>query len=167
MKDGKNNWNILPSNKKSLTKDMYKIKDNQMEHKTIGIFDYNKKYKRIDFKIKDSENVNKRKGEVCGTGNFQKAPMVQSNNKLFKIYNQHIRSEHKDKDKYVEDNKSIKKIYDNLITEYLIPKGSTKSIKITSKHLCIEQILLLIHFEEEKLLDKKWLYFNIELIANK
>tara|TARA_X000000950_G_scaffold232810_1_gene282018 strand:- start:1235 stop:4996 length:3762 start_codon:yes stop_codon:yes gene_type:complete len=165
MKDGKNNWTILPSNKKSLTKDMYK--NDQVEHKTIGIFDYNKKYKRIDFKIKDSENANKRKGEVCGTGNFQKAPMVQNNNKLFKLYNQHIGSENKNINKYEEDNKSIKKIYDNLITDNLIPQGSNKSIKITSKHLCIEQILLLIHFEEEKLLDKKWLYFNIELIANK
>lgn len=168
MKDNKNNWSILPSNKKSLTKDMYKIKD-QIEHKTIGILDYNKKYKRIDFKIKDSENVNKRKGEVCGTGNFQKAPMVQSNNKLFKIYNDMVKDEripHGDPhwyfpsrgDKYVEDNKSIKTIYDKVITE---------KVKITSKHLCIEQILLLIHFEEKKLLNKKWLYFNIELIANK
>ena len=40
-------------------------------------------------------------------------------------------------------------------------------IRLTSKHLCVENELLLHYFEENNKDEKKWLYYNIEKFVNK
>uniref|UniRef100_A0A6C0CQI7 Helicase ATP-binding domain-containing protein n=1 Tax=viral metagenome TaxID=1070528 RepID=A0A6C0CQI7_9ZZZZ len=161
-----NNWNKLPSNKDNLTKDMYKNDKNK--NKNIGILEIGKN-KGIDYRIKNTEKENERAGAICGTGDYQKADMVVNNNKLFRIFDQETNSRYMGMDKYYMEKSSIKKIYGNKYDDKLSIKheNKTKSVKLSLKHLCVEHQLLLTHFQEENFLDKRWIYFYVELIANK
>jgi|UniRef100_A0A6C0AL60 hypothetical protein len=185
-----NKWDRLPSNKKDLVKGMYI--DTKTPHTRIGVFDINKG--KTFFKIKNINDEKKRTGAVCGTGEFQKKAMINLNNELFKQLHADIELQNfmtrvptlssiikKDINKYNHTDSKIDTIYDTKLKDipdkeneekFLLQvgeKGKKKEvipIRLTSKHLCVENELLLHYFEENNKDEKKWLYYNIEKVVN-
>tara|TARA_B100001175_G_C19515128_1_gene646962 strand:+ start:15105 stop:18902 length:3798 start_codon:yes stop_codon:yes gene_type:complete len=187
-----NKWIRLPSNKTTKLNEMYINK--KTSHDKIGVFDINKG--KTYFKIKNMNDKKKRTGATCGTGEFQKKEMINLNNEMFKLLHSDIELQNfmtrvptlssiikKDINKYNHTASKIDTIYGMKLKDivdkeskdgkFLLQvgvKGKKKEvipIRLTSKHLCVENELLLHYLEEKEKDNKKWLYYNIEKIINK